>query len=48
MVARIIKEKGIIEFIDAASKFLSKYPHKAEFKIIGNTYNDKLKISLTS
>mgnify|MGYP001177556461 CR=1 FL=1 len=43
MVARIIKEKGIIEFIDAASKFLSKYPHKAEFKIIGNTYNDKFK-----
>ena len=34
MVARIIKEKGIIEFIDGASKFLSKYPHKAEFKII--------------
>ncbi len=43
IVARIIKEKGILEFIDAAKSFIKKYPDKATFTIIGNTYNDKFK-----
>lgn len=43
MVARIIKEKGIIEFIEAAQLFMSKFPNKANFTIIGKNYNDNFK-----
>ena len=43
IVARIIKEKGILEFVNAAKKFMEYYPNKAKFTIIGNHYNDKFK-----
>lgn len=40
MVARIIKEKGILEFVEAAQIFTKKFPDKANFTIIGKNYND--------
>lgn len=38
--ARIIREKGILEYIDAAKKISHLYPNKVEFLIIGSRYKD--------
>ncbi len=38
--ARIIREKGILEYIDAANKILHLYPNKVEFLIIGRRYKN--------
>jgi galacturonosyltransferase len=43
IVSRIIKEKGILEFINAAIKFEYNYPNSANFLIIGRTYNGNFK-----
>lgn len=41
MVARIIKEKGILEFIDAVTHFKKNNLNKASFTLIGDNYNNK-------
>ena len=38
--ARIIKEKGILEFINAANKLDKEFPQKIKFKIAGEKYID--------
>lgn len=38
--SRIIREKGVIEYIDAAKKISFLYPGKVEFLIIGNRYKN--------
>ena len=43
LVSRIIKEKGVLEFIEAANKFEKFYPNLANFIIIGRTYNGSFK-----
>ena len=40
MVARIIKEKGILEFIDAVNHFKNTL-NNASFILIGDNYNNK-------
>lgn len=37
-IGRIIREKGIIEFLNAVIKFNRMYPRKANFTIIGSKY----------
>ena len=37
-IGRIIREKGVIEFLNAVIKFNRKYPRKANFNIIGSKY----------
>lgn len=44
-IGRIIKEKGIFEFIHAAIKFNRVYPNKAKFLIIGTKYKDNKKFN---
>ena len=41
MVARIIKEKGILEFIDAVNHFKKNTLNNASFILIGDNYNNK-------
>ena len=38
--ARIIREKGILEYIDAAKKITYLYPNVVEFSIIGSRYKN--------
>ena len=45
-IGRIIKEKGILEFIKAAIKFNRVYPNKAKFLIIGPKYKENKKFNL--
>lgn len=39
-IGRIIKEKGIIEFLNAVIKFNRIYPNKAKFLILGSLYKN--------
>ena len=38
MIARLIKDKGVIEYFEAAKKIKDKYPGKCNFILVGDLY----------